>query len=202
MTTKELRVHGILAEIEAGQAVSQRRLANRLGIALGLTNLLMRRMVARGWIQMVRVSPRHVRYRLTPSGLAAKNRMARAYLENVAHLYMDARERIARRFATLSSEWPFADASEKRIVLYGPTEISEIGCVCLIDTDLHLVGVVDHHASKHVLGRQVYTIDQLKPMELAGQSFDCLVVMPLNRASAERARLAGLGFTADRLFWL
>src|SRR5437762_805572 len=105
----------VLTSLQGGRPRVQTRSRSRG--SLGLTNLLMRRMVARGWVEMVRVSPRRVRYRLTSSGSAAKNRMARAYLENVAHLYMDARERIARRFATLSTEWRFADSSQKRIVL-------------------------------------------------------------------------------------
>ncbi len=195
-------MHSLLAAIEAGHAVSQRRLADRLGIALGLTNLLVRRTVDRGWVQMVRVSPHRVQYHLTPTGLAAKDRMARAYLENGARLYADLRERIAGRFAALSADWPFENGGEKRIVLYGPSEITEVGCICVFDTDLHLVGVVDHHASRRMLGRKVYTTDHLKPMELDGHPFDCLVVMPFHRPSVERARLSALGFPSNRLFWL
>jgi DNA-binding MarR family transcriptional regulator len=41
----------ILAEIEAGRGASQRSLARSAGIALGLTNLVLRKLVRKGWVE-------------------------------------------------------------------------------------------------------------------------------------------------------
>src|SRR4051812_42552228 len=91
-------MRGILLELESGEAVSQRRLSDRLGIALGLTNLLLRRVIAKGWVKVVHVQRNRVRYLLTPAGIAAKVHLTREYLEGTLHFYADARERVAERF--------------------------------------------------------------------------------------------------------
>jgi len=96
------QIRGILLEIEANDLVSQRHLSQRLGIALGLTNLLLRRIVAKGWIKVVHIRPNRVRYLLTPAGIAAKARLTREYLASTLSFYADARERIRERFAELS----------------------------------------------------------------------------------------------------
>jgi hypothetical protein len=41
-----------------------------MGIALGLTNLLVRRLVHKGWVRIIRIKLNRVRYLLTPAGIA------------------------------------------------------------------------------------------------------------------------------------
>ncbi|HYT76756.1 MAG TPA: hypothetical protein VEL79_18520 [Vicinamibacterales bacterium] len=110
--------------------VSQRHLSQRLGMALGLTNLLVRRIVAKGWIKVVHIRPSRVRYLLTPAGLAAKARLTREYLESSVTFYAEARERIRERSAELSAELG-GDNESKRIVFLGAGQVAEIGHVRL-----------------------------------------------------------------------
>jgi hypothetical protein len=109
--------------------VSQRHLSQRLGMALGLTNLLVRRIVAKGWIKVMYIRPSRVRYLLTPAGLAAKARLTREYLESSVAFYAEARERI-QRSAELSAEFG-GDNESKRIVFLGAEQVAEIGYVRL-----------------------------------------------------------------------
>ena len=60
----------ILDAFESDHDVSQRLLSNRLGIALGLTNLLVKRLVRKGWVQVSNIKPNRVRYLITPAGIA------------------------------------------------------------------------------------------------------------------------------------
>jgi hypothetical protein len=62
----------LLSEIEAQPDQSQRSLALHLGIALGLTNSLVRGLIRRGWVRAVNIKPHRVRYLLTPAGVAEK----------------------------------------------------------------------------------------------------------------------------------
>jgi hypothetical protein len=55
-------VRRILAEVEAGRGVSQRSLARSAGIALGLTNLVLRNLVRKGWVRITRVKANRVKY--------------------------------------------------------------------------------------------------------------------------------------------
>jgi DNA-binding MarR family transcriptional regulator len=43
----------ILDAFESDHGVSQRSLAKELGIALGLTNLLVKRLVRKGWVRVI-----------------------------------------------------------------------------------------------------------------------------------------------------
>src|SRR5688500_4834447 len=88
----------ILGEIEAGGGVSQRALSRKMGIALGLTNLLLRRSIDNGWIRVRRVRANRVVYLLTPNGIAQKARMTRACFAASIRFYGETRQRVHDRF--------------------------------------------------------------------------------------------------------
>lgn len=204
MTTHEQHAHQLLTELEAGNGVSQRSLSRNLGIALGLTNLLIRKLVRRGFIRVIQVKPNRVRYLLTPAGIAEKARMSRQALQDNVRFYAEARNRIRARFAYLSTSWPLDGghaSGQKRIVFYGAREVAEIGYVCLQGTDLHLVGVVDDQA-RQFFGLPVYSSSQLKPGEVGGQPYDCLVVMSFADVTRIRARLNKRRLPPDSVYWL
>ena len=62
----------ILQAIAASDRVTQRSLSGELGVALGLTNLLIRRVVNKGYVRVARMGTRHVRYLMTPAGWEAE----------------------------------------------------------------------------------------------------------------------------------
>jgi DNA-binding MarR family transcriptional regulator len=193
-------MRGILLEIEADEGVSQRHLSQRLGMALGLTNLLVRRIVAKGWIKVVQTRPNRVRYLLTRAGIAAKARLTREYLQNSLTFYADARERIRERFAELSTELG-EHGAPKRIVFLGAGEIAEIGYVSLQETDLQLIGVIDSARTRPFFGLPIRSPEQLTGSSLRGQRFDRLVVMSFDRKKT-RELLDKLELKPERVFWI
>ena len=74
MEREALRDLEILAELARGDQITQRHLAARLGIALGLTNLYLKRLARKGFIKITSIPPRRARYLLTPKGIAQKTR--------------------------------------------------------------------------------------------------------------------------------
>ena len=78
MPSHDHHTRRILTQIEAEDKISQRSLAKELGIALGLTNLLIRRIVKKGWVKVINVRPNRVRYLITPTGIAEKARITRS----------------------------------------------------------------------------------------------------------------------------
>jgi hypothetical protein len=179
-----------------------------LGIALGLTNLLIRRLIRKGWVRIIRIKPNRVRYLLTPAGIAEKARMSRAALQNSIRFYVDARDRIRERFATLSKELPgdghgFDDGpAAKRIVFYGAGEVAEVGYVCLQGTGLQLVGVVDDQGRKRFFDVPVYDPALLHATDINGRPFGRLVVMSFGETDKIRAQLEALAIPPDRVFWI
>ena len=194
----------ILDAFESHQGVSQRSLARELGIALGLTNLLIKRLVRKGWVRVIHIKPNRVRYLVTPAGIAEKSRMSRAYFEASVKFYRQTRDRIQQRFSALSTGWPNAGTSglPKRIVFYGAGEVAEIGYICLVKTDLQLVGVADVAPTKALFGLSVCSPEHFSGLALKGQPFDRLVVMSFGDPAELRAEILALRVPLDRVFWL
>ena len=190
----------ILTEVEAGRGVSQRSLAQSAGVALGLANLLVRRLVRRGMIEIVKIQPNRVRYVITAAGVAEKARMTRAYLDYSIRFYAEARERLKHSFAALSAEWPGSEGPEKPIVFYGAGEVAEIGFVCLQETDLRLVAVVDDLRQRPFFGLPVKPTASVDRHTVDGLPYGRIVVMSLRDADKARAALERQGCAPDRIF--
>jgi len=194
--------HRLLTEIEASGRVSQRSLARSLGIALGLTNFLLRRVVRKGWVRMIQIQPNRVSYLLTPTGIAEKAKMSRDSLQYSVRFYKDARERIGGRFASLSAACEDGDPAGKRILFYGAGEVAEIGYVCLQETDLKLIAAIDDVGRKRFFDVPIYPREALKqPSSLEG-TFDRLVIMRFENSETINEELDGMGVEAHRVFWV
>lgn len=196
MDTHDKYAYEILREIDAGHRTSQRSIATRLGIALGLTNLLVRRLVRKGWVRVIRVNPRRVSYLLTPAGIAEKARMSHVYLRNSLEFYVSARERVRVAFTAVSENWP--GDGPKRVVFLGVSELAEIGFVCLQGTDLSLVGVVDDRVTGEFLGMPVKSFAELPAFDEATH----VMVTSLQPAEVVRMELTRLGIVHERVTWI
>ena len=171
-----------------------------MGIALGLTNLLIRHMILKGWIKVIHIRRNRVRYLLTPRGVAAKARLSRKYFSTTLQLYVTARQRVRERFAELSAELGAA-GRPKRILFFGAGEVAEIGYVSLQETDLQLTAVIDPVRTKPFFGVPVYPPEQLEAMMRDGHSSDTVVVMSF-QSGGLRNRLSQLGIPPNQVFWI
>ena len=154
---------------------------------------------------MVQVRPNRVSYLLTPRGLAEKTRMSRAYLASSVKFYAEARMRISERFAALSAEWDIDKGNNghsRRIVFYGTGEVSEIAFICLQESDLELVGVIDDSSRSRFFNVPVYTVDELKGREVKGCRFDRLIVMTFEESESTKAILESAEVPLDSVCWL
>ena len=74
-----------LGEAERAQArITQRELASRTGLSLGMTNALLRRFAERGWVKLTRLSAKSVHYALTPEGMSEVARRTAGYFRRAA----------------------------------------------------------------------------------------------------------------------
>ena len=205
MASHDQHTHKLLAAIEADQHQSQRSLARRLGIALGLTNLLLRRFVRKGWVRMIHIRPNRVRYLLTPTGIAEKTRMSRDSLQYSVRFYADARNRIREQFVQIDSNGNSDGgraSGERRIVFLGAGEVAEIGYVCLQETALQLIGVVGDTSRARFFNVPIYPLAELRGQHLGGESFDWLLVMSFDDRERTAAMLTAADVPLDRVHWL
>ena len=94
----------ILKRIEESPTISQRELADELGVSVGKINYCVKALMARGWVkaQNFKNSNNKIAYMylLTPKGIASKSRLARAFLDRK----LDEYERLQREIAILKEE--------------------------------------------------------------------------------------------------
>jgi hypothetical protein len=179
----------ILQTIAGGGRVTQRRLSSDLGVALGLTNLLVRRLVAKGYVRMSGMGTRHVRYLMTAEGWEALGRATRISLENTVHLYTETREQIRVALSRVSQKCETDAAGEKRIVFFGAGDVAEIAYVSLQRTDLTLCGVVDDRRRGRFFNIEILGPDALNAETLDGMPYAHLVVTSVRYADKIRLRL-------------
>jgi DNA-binding MarR family transcriptional regulator len=149
----------ILTEIASRGDVTQRTIAKDLGIALGLTNLYMKRLVRKGFVKIGGVHPHRLRYLLTPQGIAEKSRLTYEYLQFSLWLYKHTRGELAAMLRQL------VDAGFKRYALYGLGEPAELAYLTLRQLGLEPIGIFADQAGGEFLGLPVRSTLELKDAE-------------------------------------
>ena len=64
----DIRELAILEKLENNGHLTQRDLSKEVGIALGLVNHLLKKMVKKGWITIKNIDSKKIRYLITPEG--------------------------------------------------------------------------------------------------------------------------------------
>lgn len=185
-TRRELQ---LLNEIAEGDGITQRALAKKLGMALGLTNLYIKRLAKKGYIRIVNIKRSRLKYLLTPRGIAEKARLTYQFMEYSLGYYVSLRETFRRRLL------PVSRSANRRVLLYGSGEVAEIAALVLWELDLILEHVVDDEKSGALfLGHKVRALDEIPEM-----NFDWIVLAILNGCEALQERVRALQVPEDRI---
>ena len=130
-------VLSVLTSVERDSAITQRRLAHELGIALGLANAYLRRCVRKGLVKMRQVPINRYTYYLTPQGLAEKSRLTAEYLAVSFDFFRRARTDCAALFRHCEARgW-------QRVALYGAGDLAEIAILSAGETAVEVLCVID-----------------------------------------------------------
>ena len=186
----------ILTAIAEGRPLTQRDLAQRLGVALGLSNLYLRRLATKGYIKIVDfnrkpAARKRLRYVLTPKGLAEKSRLSYEYMAYSLRLFRRTRGNLRETMAR------FHQGGMKRFALCGVGEAAELAYLTLREFGLEPVGVFDQAAGGQFLGFPVRALADLGPDEVDG-----VIVATFDRPEQRVAELTRLGVPADRCLTL
>jgi len=182
----------LLTEIAKGQGVTQRALAKKLGMALGLTNLYIKRLARKGYVRIVNVKRSRLKYLLTPRGIAEKARLAYQFMEYSLSYYTSLRETFQQRLSPLSL------SGGRRVLLVGSGEVAEIAALVLWELDLSLEHVVDDEkGGSTFLGHKVRGFPEIPEL-----SYDWVVLAVLNGSEDILDRLRALKVAADRIVLL
>ena len=150
---RELR---LLEEVESSAEISQRHLARRLNVALGVANLLMRTLVRKGYIRASRVRWKRWVYVLTPAGVAHKVGLTIAYIERFVDHYKRVRGLLRTELAALDID------AGSNVAIYGTTELAEMIFLALKELGVAKIDFFDREQrEKAFLGQTVWGLDHV-----------------------------------------
>jgi len=181
----------LLSELDRDGGATQRTLAVKLGVALGLTNLYLKRLVRKGYIKITTIPRNRIRYLLTPQGFTEKSRLTYLYMQHSLSYYRDMRTRLKEMMASF-------DASHgQRIVIYGTTELAELAYLSLREMNIDCVGFIDGNSRESFLSCPVSS-----PEKVSRWQFDRVLITDLEHAAVCEEQLVRSGVPREKVLRL
>jgi DNA-binding MarR family transcriptional regulator len=180
----------LMHELEQDDSLSQRELAGRLGVAVGLVNSYLKNLVAKGFLRVRNYPRNRYAYLLTPKGIAEKSRLAYQHLHYFNNLYTVVRQDYLSLFRRLQ------DNGCRSVIFCGVDEVAEIASISLQETDLALTAVIDAMSyGTEFLGREVQALESWQDIG----DFP-IILTSLKRSGILRQLLLGKGVAEERVF--
>ena len=181
----------LLSELDRDGGATQRALATKLGVALGLTNLYLKRLARKGHIKITTIPRNRIRYLLTPQGFTEKSRLTYLYMQYSLSYYRDMRTRLKEMMAT------FDGTHGRRVVIYGTTELAELAYLSLREMNIDCVGFIDGGSRESFLSCPVSSLDTIGQWQ-----FDRVLIADLDHAADSEEQLVQSGVPREKILRL
>jgi DNA-binding MarR family transcriptional regulator len=160
----------LLDELTRGSVISQRALADNLGIALGLVNAYIKRLYSKGYIKIKNLPRNRIKYIITPKGFAEKAKLTYNYLHHSINYFKDARKKIEHAYAVMLA------SGVRNVLLWGDGEIAELCYISARGLPINIVGVIgEKNIENGFFGHHVYSEDAARSIE-----YDAVLVSSLD----------------------
>lgn len=186
---QEQRHLKVLQEVEQNPNITQRSLAAKLGVALGLTNLYIKRLAHKGYIKISTLPKGRIKYLLTPKGISEKSRLTYEYLQYSLSYYRDMRHRYQNVLAHLG------ESGARRILIFGIGELAELGYLFLQGSKFTLIGFITPKPQKKFLSYPCIPVDALQCLE-----FDAILICEIADVDETKAMLQAVGVPRGKVF--
>ena len=180
----------ILQEVQETPEITQRQLSVKIGIALGLTNVLLRNFIQKGHVRVSQASWKRRIYSLTPEGIAHKLHLTVAYIDRVLNHYHNVRHTLREEMETLAVN------SESRVAIMGTGEFAE-----LVFLGLREIGIDDiemfastSSVGGRFLGMPVHDVETIRP-----EQYDRILVAILESSDEASGKLVNLGASPEKV---
>jgi len=117
----------IIYEIGKDLNTTQRKISHQIGLSLGMTNIIMKRLIAKGYVKVKGLNRRNVQYILTPRGFAEKVRKTHRYLLRTIDTLKTVKEKIQ------DTVLEYYEKGEKNFTILGKGELADIVEISLRD---------------------------------------------------------------------
>jgi DNA-binding MarR family transcriptional regulator len=149
------REYQVLNEIREDELVSQRKLSDRLGLAVASTNQILKRLVRKGCVTTKRINGKNLAYSVTPKGFSSMFYHVINYTRQTISVFSDVRAMIRKRFAELKHT-----GHVRAVAIVGTGEVAEAVYLSVQEAELELVAVyASEAANRPWLGHAVRALD-------------------------------------------
>lgn len=180
----------ILSEVDDAPDVTQRQLSSRVGIALGLTNVLLKTLVSRGYVKVSQASWKRRLYTLTPDGFSHRLRLMTSYVHSFLDHYQNVRQTLRDQLE------PLALNSESRIAICRTGQFAELVFLALKEIGIEEIDFFDEKTlgSSRFLGTTVKNISQMQPSQ-----YDRIVIASVGIIDPLKQMLVDRGLDPEQL---
>ncbi|MGK0374565.1 MAG: DNA-binding MarR family transcriptional regulator [Arenicella sp.] len=161
---------GLLQAIEQQDDISQRHLAQEMGVALGLANSYLKRCVKKGWIKMTTAPANRYLYYLTPNGFAEKARLTADFFSTSLALFRQSGDEYSAVFDHCMS------LGQSRVLLAGLSDLTEIAVMRALQSKIELIAIYQPASPR----REFFGVP-LVDQRLECDSFDVIVLTSMEQ---------------------
>lgn len=149
----------LLSEIESNPELTQRQLSDRLGVALGLTNMLLRNLATKGHVRVIKATWKRRLYTLTPKGFSHRVTLMVTYVHRVLDNYRAVRQTLREQLE------PLALNRESRVAIVGTSDFAELVYLGLKELGIEEMDFFATNADEDhkFLGASVHNTEDLQP---------------------------------------
>jgi len=194
MKPQDLQTLRILEEIGRNESTSQRELAKKLDVSLGLVNAFIKRLYHKGYFKITTIPRNRVKYLLTPKGFAEKTRLTYEYIQYSVHFYKNIRSILTSLYRNLEQD------GVKSIAFYGCGEVAELAYLLVQNHRLKLAAVMDDTDKKDFFGYEVQDIRSAENIEKI--EFDRILLTKLEDVEQNMRSLIRLGIPEYKIIRL
>lgn len=178
----------LLDAVGARSDLSQRHLARRMGVALGLANSYLKRCIRKGFIKISEAPANRYLYYLTPKGFAEKSRLTAKYLASSLAFYRKASDACLRSFQVCRAR------GFRRLVLCGVSDLAEIASLRAPEAEIVVLGFYDPHSPRRRFAQRPVW-QRFEEIDRA----DAFLLTDLNAPTLFLEHIRGLVGEADRI---
>lgn len=186
-TYRELQ---LLSKVDESPEATQRQLSMRLGIALGLTNVLLRNLVQKGYVRVSQATWKRRLYTLTPAGFSRRISLMVDYVHKVLDHYQSVRQTLREQLE------PLALNEESRVAIYGTGEFAELVYLGLKELSIIEIDVFD---SPPAAGRRFLGMPVRDLVSLEAEHYDRVLVAYLEPSPSAVLELQDRGVSSKQL---
>ncbi len=119
----------VMEQVSRDKNLTQRKISQRLGLSLGMTNLIIRKLANKGYIKIKGLNRRNVQYILTPQGFAEKTKKSCRYLLRIIDSLKTMKEKIQQLILMEYGK------GETHFIILGDGELADIVELSFKDLD-------------------------------------------------------------------